>query len=95
VPLLFTGIDKPRTKNTLPELEIIKVRFFHMPDNEKTIDAVSPIQPVTMNRIRRIQATGYEERYPQQQKNRGNRDTQPKAKIKKCLISANKVDCEI
>lgn len=67
-----------------------------MSDNEKTVTAVNPVYPVTMNRTRRIEAFGAEERYPYYKSaKKPSKKLLPKQAAETCLVTSEKVDCKV
>jgi len=67
-----------------------------MSDDEKTVIAVNAVYPVTMNRTRRIEPFGAEERYPyyKSTKKPAKKELQKQA-AETCIITAEKIDCKI
>lgn len=70
-----------------------------MSDDEKTVTAVNPVYPVTMNRTRRIDPFGTEERYPYYQSTKNTKKTAKKDLQKQatetCIVTSEKVDCKV
>lgn len=67
-----------------------------MSDDEKTVEAVNAVYPVTMNRTRRIEPFGAEERYPYYKitKKPAKKELK-KQDTEKCIVTAEKVDCKV
>lgn len=68
-----------------------------MSDDEKTVTAVNAVYPVTMNRLRRIESFGAEERYPNYTSTKKAAKKNPKKQVSEtnCIITSEKVDCKV